>query len=86
MLARIQTSASVNLTSGKSGSRIEGMKRESLIVLLVSEQTLPNIQFLKWIDSQKKSEEYKILFISTEKMEKKAKIGNHFGNFQTFCF
>ena len=49
------------------------MKRESLIVLLVSEQTLPNIQFLKWIGSQEKSEEYKILFISTEKMEKKQK-------------
>ena len=62
------------------------MKRESLLVLLVSEQTLPNIQFLKWIDSQKKSEEYKILFISTEKMEKKQKSGIILETAKLFAF
>ena len=49
------------------------MKNERLVVILISEQTLPNIQFLKWISLHKGSEKYNLLFISTDKMEKKKK-------------
>lgn len=43
-----------------------------LIILLVSEQTMPNIQFLKWY-FRTKPETVDLLFISTEMMEKKKK-------------
>ena len=45
---------------------------DKLIVLLVSEQTVPNIQFLKW-HFRIKPETVDLLFISTEIMERKKK-------------
>jgi len=43
-----------------------------LIVILVSEQTVPNVQFLKWF-FKNNHETVDVLFISTEKMEAKKK-------------
>ena len=45
---------------------------EKLVILLVSEQTVPNVQFLKWFFKNNR-ETVDILFISTEKMENKKK-------------
>ena len=48
---------------------------EKLVVLLVSEQTVPNVQFLKCF-FENHTETVDLLFISTEKMEEKKK--SHF--------
>ena len=45
---------------------------DTLITLLISEQTVPNVQFLKWFFSRQK-QTVDILFVSTEKMEEKKK-------------
>lgn len=45
---------------------------ETLITLLVSEQTVPNVLFLKWFFTNHK-QTVDILFVSTEKMEEKRK-------------
>ncbi len=45
---------------------------DTLITLLVSDQTIQNVQFLKWYFSRQK-QTVDILFISTEKMEEKKK-------------
>ena len=45
---------------------------DTLIALLISEQTVPNVQFLKWFFSGQK-QTVDLLFMSTEKMEEKKK-------------
>ncbi len=47
-------------------------KNKTILVCLVSEQTIPNVQFIKWYFSQNQKE-IEILFISTEEMERKEK-------------
>ena len=53
-------------------------KNKTILVCLVSEQTIPNVQFIKWYFSQNQKE-IEILFISTEEMERKEKT-NHIEN------
>ena len=45
------------------------MNNSNLVILLVSDQTIPNVQFLKYMCNEV-SNEFDILFISTERMEK----------------
>lgn len=47
---------------------------KTLIISLISEQTVPNIQFMKWYWNEHISLQSDLLFISTEEMEKKRKI------------
>lgn len=56
---------------------------DKLIVLLISEQTVPNIQFLKWF-FRNNLQTVDLLFISTEKMENKNK-SNHIKNALDYC-
>ena len=46
---------------------------KTLIISLISEQTVPNIQFMKWYWNEHISLQSDLLFISTEEMEKKEK-------------
>lgn len=46
--------------------------KNTILVNLVSDQTLPNVQFIKWYFKQN-PESSKVLFISTKKMEEKQK-------------
>ncbi|GHV17636.1 hypothetical protein AGMMS49938_18520 [Fibrobacterales bacterium] len=58
---------------------------ESLAIVLVSEQTIPNVLFLKWF-LEKNISEKKVLFVSTDKMENRKKsesIKKVFGNIET---
>lgn len=48
---------------------------KKLIVILVSEQTVPNVQFLKWY-FKNYLQTVDLLFVSTSKMEEKQKSGN----------
>lgn len=45
---------------------------DTILVNLVSEQTIPNVQFIKWYFS-KNEKNLKVLFVSTEKMEAQKK-------------
>lgn len=45
------------------------MEKKQLVVLLVSDQTIPNIQFSKWIKHSFPNSKFDFLFISTKKME-----------------
>lgn len=46
--------------------------KETILVNLVSEQTIPNVQFIKWYFN-KKQMPMKILLVSTKEMEQKEK-------------
>ena len=48
----------------------------TILVNLVSDQTLPNVQFIKWYFKEN-PENLKVLFISTKKNGRKAKIRLH---------
>lgn len=45
---------------------------DTILVNLVSEQTIPNVQFIKWF-YKKYTKNITVLFISTEAMEKRQK-------------
>lgn len=47
-------------------------KNKSVLVCLISEQTIPNVQFIKWYFSLN-PKKINIVFVSTEEMEKKEK-------------
>ena len=46
--------------------------KETILVNLVSEQTIPNVQFIKWYFNKKQTP-MKILLVSTKEMEQKEK-------------
>ena len=49
------------------------MSEKQLVVLLVSDQTIPNIQFSKWVKHSFPDQRFDFLFVSTKKMEKLGK-------------
>lgn len=49
------------------------MEKKQLVVLLVSDQTIPNIQFSKWVKHSFPDQKFDFLFISTQKMEELGK-------------
>lgn len=49
---------------------------KNTVIILISDQTVPNILFLKWFYAAHKSEENTIYFISTKQMEEKEKSKN----------
>lgn len=46
---------------------------KNAVIILISDQTVPNILFLKWFASRHKDEDNTIYFVSTEKMEENNK-------------
>ena len=47
--------------------------KKTLIISIISEQTIPNIQFMKWYWNEHKDLQADLLFISTVEMENKEK-------------
>lgn len=61
-----------------------GQNNNTQIILLVSEQTIPNVSFLYWYLNVNALEKVSILFVSTEKMEKNNKSKNILNGLTTF--